>query len=168
MGCCGLSPAVPAPSGLSATLSLSLREERSQRVHMCSSFKHFMFASLPLKSVQGWNSRYQWDRFRGMDTFLLPLNCISWSASCPVPRWGMGSPLCHSLHSWSQNQAEIYPWGSVNQEVIISPLDGVAGYGAAPGVAGWGPGQDEAVSVHIQASQIQRGARGPWLLSCSI
>lgn len=59
------------------------------------------------------------------------------------------------------------PVGSATQETH-SQLDGVAGDGVAPGVAGWGPGQDEAVSVHIQASNIQRGAWDPWLLGCSI
>ena len=59
------------------------------------------------------------------------------------------------------------PGGSATQEAD-SPLDGVAGDGAAPGVAGRGPGQDEAVSVHIQAADVQRGAWGPRLLGCRI
>lgn len=59
------------------------------------------------------------------------------------------------------------PGNSTTQEAD-SQLDGVAGDGVAPRVAGRGPGQDEAVSVHIQASDIQRGAWGPWLLSWCI
>lgn len=59
------------------------------------------------------------------------------------------------------------PVGSATEE-IHSQLDGVAGDGVAPGVTGRGPGQDEAVSVHIQASNVQRGAWDPWLLGCSI
>lgn len=85
----------------------------------------------------------------------------------------MGLPLsCGPLfpvapHSGSHSQAEVSPGGPATQEAD-SLLNGVAGDGAAPGVAGWGPGQDEAVSVHIQASDIQRGAWGPWLLGCCI
>lgn len=41
------------------------------------------------------------------------------------------------------------PSGNSAAQGADSPLDGVAEDGAAPGVTGRGPGQDEAVSVHI-------------------
>ena len=59
------------------------------------------------------------------------------------------------------------PAGSATQETH-SQLDGVASDGVAPGVAGRGPGQDEAVSVHMQASNVQGGAWDPGLLGRSI
>lgn len=99
----------------------------------------------------------------GADTLLLPLH--NTFTSCPIPRTGTGVPLSRGPHAYPHRA--IYPMGSATEETD-SQLNGVAGDGVATCVTGRGPRQDEAVPVHVQASDIQGGSWSPGLLGCSI
>lgn len=103
-----------------------------------------------------------------VNTLLLPLNDTTvYFLPCSEARYG--APFFLWPPFLSSHPSQVYhPLRNSATQGADSPLDGIAEDGAAPGVAGRGPGQDEAVSVHIQASDIQWGTWGPQLLGCSI
>lgn len=103
-----------------------------------------------------------------MNTLLSPLNDTTvYFLPCSEARYG--APFFLWPPFLSSHPSQVYhPLRNSATQGADSPLDGIAEDGAAPGVAGRGPGQDEAVSVHIQASDIQWGTWSPQLLGCSI
>lgn len=157
----------PPPGSQLLHPCLSLRPESSQQGHLCSGVR----LSLSCCWEQ---SRGQWptspvESGIGEHPFIVP---TVYNAAdllpCSETRHGAPSLLWPPFLS-SQ------PGGGLPAPLLVtpplkadSPLNGVAGDGAAPSVTGRGPGQNEAVSVHIQAQHIQWGAWGPGLLCCSI
>lgn len=157
------SPSSCVPSSwVSAVLSLPVTQGGNPYL-LVLSFKHLLFA-LPgsrgltlVMQVQIWRHGYPLLAAKSYNPgHLLP--CSEVRSGAPSFLW---PPLLFS------QPGRGLPGDSATREAD-SPLNAVAGDGAAPGVAGRGPGQGEAVSVHIQAADIQRGAWGPRLLGCRI
>ena len=84
------------PSPLGPVLSLSVTQGgRGPTYPLGLTSKHFVSAPPQVQRTDssGGIPGFGGDRFRGMDTFLLPLNCMTWSPSCLGLRLGVGLPL---------------------------------------------------------------------------
>lgn len=162
-------PGTPLPSRVNATRSLSVTQEESSQptsasAHTCSGFGGLALLSVFQRQPLTPTAELQ----VSVNTLLLPLNDTTvYFLPCSEARYG--APFFLWPPFLPSHPSQVYhPLSNSATQGADSPLDGVAEDGAAPGVAGRGPGQDEAVSVHIQASDIQRGTWGPQLLGCSI